>query len=164
MSASDRHEVFGHSYSFGSLNAMQQFHVMRRLYAVSAGLGEGFSKLQEKGGAKALEEQVTNPEATRSVDLLEIMGPLLRAVGQMSDEDVEYVINTCLSVVEREIPGGTGWAKVMPQPGMIMFQDIKMPQMLALVWWTLRGNLSGFFLDLLSGLPAPETAEPGSAS
>lgn len=163
MRQPEERDIYGHKYRIGALNAMQQFHVMRRLYAVSSAMGEGFSKLQEKGGAAALESQLSG-ETSRTVDILEIVQPLLRAVGQMRDEDAEYVFGTCLAVVERQMPGATGWARVQSSPGQMMFDDIAMPQMLALTWHVLRVNVSGFFFDLLSGLAAPGTKEPGSSS
>lgn len=164
MRQSEERDVYGHRYKIGTLNAMQQFHVMRRLYSVSSGAMEGFNKLQEKGGSAMLEKHLSGTKDADDVNILEVIQPLLRAVGQMRDEDVEYVFNQCLSVVERQMPGATGWARVQSSPGQLMFDDIQMPQMLALTWHVLRVNVSGFFLDLLSGLAAPETKESGSSS
>jgi hypothetical protein len=164
MPQSEERDVYGHKYRIGSLSAMQQFHVMRRLYAVSAAMMEGFNRLQEKGGAAALESHLAGEVDAKDVNILEVIQPLLRAVGQMRDEDAEYVFGTCLAVVERQMPGATGWARIQTSPGQLMFDDIQMPQMMALTWHVLRVNVSGFFFDLLSGLAAPVGTMPGSSS
>lgn len=147
--------IYGHAYKFGRLNAMQQFHVMRRLYAVSAALGEGFDTLRKQGGAETLLQK------EKETNILEIITPLIRAIGQMSDQDAEYIISTCLGVVERQ--GAGGWSRVQVAPGQLMFQDIDMPCMMALTWRVLETNLSGFFFDLLSGFPAAMGVEMGSS-
>lgn len=156
--------VFGHQYQIGRMNAIQQFHVMRRLHGVCGSLGEAFRQVQRLGGATAVEKMVANRDADKSLDVLRVVEPVLRALGGMSDEDVNYVLHNCLSVVERQQAQTSGWARVMPQPGVLMFMDIEMPQMLALTWHVLRINLANFFFDLLSGLTALETTEPGSSS
>lgn len=163
---SDSNEVpvFGHQYKIGRMNAIQQFHVMRRLGGVAGSLGEAFSQVQRLGGAASVEKMVSSRDAAKSGDVLRVIEPVLLALGAMRDEDVNYVLHNCLSVVERQQSGGGGWARVMPQPGVIMFMDIEMPQMLAITWHVLRSNLANFFFDLLSGLTALETTEPGSSS
>ena len=153
MSESVQHEVYGSTYQFGKLSAMEQFHVMRRLASVSSGLGEGISRLQQAGGAKAL---LADGGAA-----LDVVSPLLRAIGSMSNEDSEYVINTCLKVVRRR-QGEVAWAQVQSSPGVLMFPDIGMTAMIALVWRVLEFNLGGFFSELLSALPA--AVEEGQTS
>ena len=49
-------EAFGNKYMIGRLDAIQQFHVMRRLGVVSSGLASSIVILQKNGGAKKLLE------------------------------------------------------------------------------------------------------------
>ena len=147
MSDSVQHEVYGNTYRFSKISAMEQFHVVRRLTAVSSSLGEGIIRMQKAGGAG----QVLNAE---NPDIIGVVTPLLKAIGEMSNEDSEYVINTCLKAVARK-QGDVAWAQVQASPGVLMFPDIKLPVMLALVWRTLEFNIGGFFSELLSVLSTP---------
>lgn len=141
---------------------MDQFHVMRRLHGLAAAAGASFELIQKNGGAAALEEAVR--ERKPSGQILEILAPVLKAVGEMREEDVNYVFDKCLAVVERQIDGDRGWGTVGVRGGGLMFSDIGMPGMLLLTWFTLVENLGDFFSDLLSGLTALGTMEPGSNS
>lgn len=150
MSESIQQEVYGHLYRIGKMDAIRQFHVTRKLAAVSAGLGEGIARLQAGGGAKAL--------LSEGAGAMRVITPLMEAVGRMSNEDAEYVIGTCLGVVQRNqgVGGAPAWSPVQASPGILMFPDIQMSCMIALVWRVMEFNLGGFFSELLSVLPAPE--------
>ena len=145
------HEVYGNVYQFGKMDAIRQFHVMRRLAAVSSGLGEGIMRLQKIGGAR----EILSDDGP---GIMSVVAPLLDAIGKMSNEDSEYVINTCLSVVKRR-QGATSFSPVQITSGQLMFPDIGMTCMVALVWRVLEFNLGGFFSELLSALPAPAAEE-----
>jgi hypothetical protein len=122
----------GQNYKAGKLDAMRQFHVMRRLAPLLPELaGAGL----KPGG-----------------DPLAILEPLARIVSTMQDADVEYVLNSCMAVVERQQSGGA-WAKIQAAPGALMFPDIDMAAMLAIAWQVLQHNLSGFFAGLPQGSP-----------
>jgi hypothetical protein len=136
-------------YQFGKLDAFQQFHVARRLGAVTSGLGEGIVQLQAGGGAAKLAD---------SGGIMRVVQPLLEAIGRMQDSDANYVMHTCLSVVKRK-QGATSWASVQTAPGYLMFPDIEMTCMIALVYRVLEFNLGGFFSELLSALPASGTEQ-----
>lgn len=153
MQASNEVTVMGNSYKLGRMDAMTQFHCTRRLAAVLASMGESFKELQDRGGAKALlHEAVTDGDV--KPDVYRLMKPVLAAIGAMSDDDAEFVVNSCLKVVERGVGGDRGWAKVM-QADVLMYQDIQMPAMLALTFHVLRTNLASFFFEFLSGLVSP---------
>lgn len=140
-------KIGDHSYQVGRLGAIPQFHVMRRLSGVATALGEVIGVIMRSGGVKALLEG-------KGPDPLESLQPMLRAIGSMSDADSEFVIYTCLSVVSRQVPGGTGWAPITTN-GQLMYHDIELPQMMQLVWRVLEANLTSFFSALPSGLPGP---------
>lgn len=138
-------EVGGQNYRAEKLDAMRQFHVMRRLAPVMARMAESF------GGVKALAE-VSEQNIGEAVAKFE---PVLEALGEMKDADAEFVVNTCLAVVLREQEGGKGWAKVQASNGRLMFSDIELPQMMRLVWKVLEDSLKGFFSELGSRSDAP---------
>lgn len=113
----------GKTYRVGKLDALLQFHVMRRLAPVLPKLA-----------------------AMQGNDLAAALEPIAQGVAGMTDADSEYIIKTCLSVAERKQPGG-GWAALTVN-GAMMFEDLDMAAMLTLVWHVLQHNLSGFFADL----------------
>lgn len=160
MQAPDGREVFGNRYKIGRMNALDQFHVMRRLHGLAAAAGRSFEEIQKFGGAEALEAAVKEQKPTGRI--LDILAPVLRAVGEMREEDVNYVFDKCLSAVERQVQGGA-WSPVYGRGGL-MYSDIGMPAMLVLVWYALEGNLGNFFSDLLFGLTGLATTESGSTS
>jgi hypothetical protein len=116
-------EINGQSYRIGRLDAKKQFHVARRLAPLLAGLG-GALKPEAKGFA-------------------ELVSPIAEALAKMSDEDTDYVLDTCLMVVQRQ--QGEGWQNVMVKGGGLMFQDIDLPTMLRLAVAVIQQNLGSFF-------------------
>ncbi|WGS52672.1 hypothetical protein LFL96_31295 [Paraburkholderia sp. D15] len=127
-------EINGTSYRIGRLDAKKQFHVARRLAPLLAGLG---SALQEKTTA-----------------LVDLVSPIAGALSTMSDVDTDYILDTCLMVVQRQ--QGDGWQSVMVRDGGLLFQDIDLPAMLRLAVAVIQQNLGSFFPD------GPST--PGAAA
>ncbi|VXB25187.1 putative bacteriophage protein [Burkholderia sp. 8Y] len=125
-------DINGQSYRIGRLDAKKQFHVARRLAPLLAGLGGAL-----KGKAQGFAELVS---------------PIADALAKMSDEDTDYVLDTCLSVVARQ--QGDGWQNVMVKGGGLVFQDIDLPAMLQLTVAVVQQNLGSFF----PGGPSTSTA------
>ena len=123
-------EIKGVSYQIGTLDAMKQFHVSRRIGPILAAMGVSIEELSKNGGN--LDEG----------GMMEVMGPVMTVVSKMDDETVEYIIKTCLEVVSRQ--EGDRWAKVQVN-GRLMYADIGMPEMLQLTVETVKGNLGSFF-------------------
>ena len=66
----------------------------------------------------------------------------VKVMSSMLDEDVEYIINSCLAVIKRK--QGEAWTPLLSSAGM-MFEDITLPQMLELSYAVIQENLTGFF-------------------
>lgn len=143
MSTPSTLEVKGNNYRIGTLNAMQQFHLTRRLLPLFAVMGISIAQL--RSGVKM---DIT--------DFAPILEPVSKIMAEMSDQDSNYIILTCLSVVHREGKPGK-WAPTVTESGLFMFQDMDMTVMLRLVVEVLRDNLGNF----LKGLGA-ETESPSS--
>lgn len=119
--------VGSHTYRAGKLDAMTQFHVSRRILPVFVGLakGEGSMMDQFRGAAEAL--------------------------ASLNDDDANYVISRCLSVVQRKLNGDSGWASVWSQSAnRLMMDDIDMVQMLQMAGEVLGHNLGNFIQSLPS--------------
>jgi hypothetical protein len=125
-------EVSGHIYQTRKMTPMTQFHVMRRIAPVIFALGESAS-----------DELLTQLAGS---DLLKALEPVSNILATMPDNEVEYVLNTCLDHVDRKQQ--TGWAKIQAAGGAMMFSDIELSDMLKLSAAVVQDNL-GNFLDAL---------------
>jgi len=117
-------ELKDNMYRIGTLNVFEQWNVSRRLMPILGSL--------------------TDVEDDDS--LTKALMPALLALGNMSDEDTEYVLNTCLNVVMRKSPAiDSAWAKVLGGKNTIMFADIDMATMLRLTITVIVENMGSFF-------------------
>lgn len=131
--------IGGHTYRIGAkkINAMEQFHITRRLGPALIVAGFTFQALME--GAKVGIE-----------DWIAVAGPVMDVVGHMSNEDVEYVILTSMKAAER-MSGGS-WAPVLAPDGKtLMFQDMDQTELIQITVAVLRGSLGNFFTGLNVG-------------
>lgn len=134
--------INGDTYRIGTLSAIKQFHLVRRIVPLAAKGSEGLLALQSaKPGSSAK-------------DFAALLVPLIDEVAKMPDEEAEYVIFTCLGVVSREVTGG-GFAPMLDRNGHLMYQDLTMEVMLQLVGAVIKGNLSGFFKGLGEQVTSP---------
>jgi len=132
-------EVFidGNNYRTGKLNAMTQFHVVRRLLPVVSAFGD-----------------IPNDPKTGKPDETQFLPAMIKAVSHLSDDDCEFVIAKCLQVCLRQ--QGQNWSPVWNMTvNRLQFEDIDMTGMLNLTAATLGENLAGFF----PALPQSSTAE-----
>lgn len=130
----------------GRLNALQQLHVSRRIAPVLASMGVSLAAL--RAGASVSAD-----------DLAASLGPVSEVMAHMSDEVVEYIVGTCLSVVQREQDMGSGkkgWAPVA-RDALPLFADVDLMVMVRLVVGVLMENLSGFLQE-----PAAPATSAGS--
>jgi hypothetical protein len=116
-------EIKGVNYRCGRMDAKKQFHVARRLAPLLAGLGGAI-----KGDAAGFTE---------------LISPIADALSKMSDKDTDYVIDTCLLVVQRR--QGDAWQSVTARDGSLMFDDIDLPALLQLTVAVIQQNLGSFF-------------------
>lgn len=137
-------QINGEFYIIGKLDAMRQFHVMRRIAPIMAAVGGPVFDALSSG-------------AKPNVDMLFALaaGPFADVVAKMSNEDSEYVIMTCLSVVQKRQANGIA---PLVRAGQLMFADLDMKTMMRLVFETLRGNMSDFFPKL----PEDSNSSPAS--
>lgn len=132
-------EEAGKTYRATKLNAVAQFHIVRRLAPV---LGELAPVLQKSGGDS---------------DGLDALPALTSAIGKLTDADADYILLGLLSCLSRKQEGGVGWTPitntaVAGQPSMIMYDDIDMGTMLKLAWQAFQFNLADLFPALPSAL------------
>jgi hypothetical protein len=120
-------------YSAGKLDAKRQFHVLRRLAPLLGGV-------VAHGGVNMNED--------------EGIGEFLNGIGTLPDDAADYVLDHCLSVVKRN-DGGAWCAITAAAPNghrVMQYDDMDMIEMLTVVFYVLRHNISGFFDALPSDL------------
>lgn len=133
-------QIGEHTYEIGRLSAKKQFHVSRKLLPISRAFGEVWSDVVIFIGEDG-EEREENTEA-----IFRVVGQLSEAFAALPDKDVDMVIDTCLAVARRQNAGGVGFSPVLSSSptGELMFQDMDMPEMLLIVWHTLKENMGNF--------------------
>lgn len=141
-------EINGIDYSIGRLNAVDQFHVSRKIAPIVPKLMPIITEVA-KGDLTKVLESINQDEDGNLSDLGDLqpladaLSPLMDAIAQMPEDDVNYIIYKCLSVAKR------GSAAVC-RNNTIMFDDIDMTQVLPLVIATIRINLGNFIQGLLT--------------
>jgi hypothetical protein len=131
----------GVDYRTGRLDVFDQFHIARRLAPLLATLGSKAKDLKEMAKPVTGEE----PKSGENIEALDaVLEPLAKCIAEMSDEDLNYIIHTCLAVCTRKQP--TGWAPVQSKGSRkLLFQDIGLPTLMGLTINTIQENMASFF-------------------
>ncbi|MDP3351812.1 MAG: hypothetical protein Q8S92_22735 [Hydrogenophaga sp.] len=134
-------EEGGQRYRLTRLDAMRQFHVSRKLAPIVPTLVPVFLKIARSEGLEDI--------ASSAV----LLQPFAEAIAGMNDTDAEYVLGTCLSVVQRQTTA-TSWAPVWSEKAKAcMFDDVDMGVMVKLVLEVVKDSLGPFIRGLLTSLP-----------
>lgn len=133
-------DINGEIYQLSKLSPMDQFHVVRRLAPVMAGVGDLISKVVGvvSSGSKEEIEDLFNGA----------LGPLSEAISGMKDDDVTYIVKKCLErCLRMDRTSGRGAPiLVAGVPEVVfMFSDINGVVMLRLVVETIKAEISSFF-------------------
>ncbi len=128
-------------YRTGKLDAMQQFHIARRLAPILATMGISLRQLAS-GSNMSVD------------DFLPVLGPVSEILAHMTDADADYIIFSCLATVQRE--QGNSWAPVVNGKSL-MFQDLDLPGMMRLVIEVLKDNLGDFLTGLGDDANSPSS-------
>lgn len=124
-------EYGGHQYYIGKLSAFKQLHVARRVAPILTGLAD-----------------MAMASDGKPLDFKQAVEPMVVAVSKLSDEDTEMIIGTCLEVVSRKT--GNKTAAPVFSSGNLMFDDLKMIDMLRLTAEVIKVNLGNTFGALLT--------------
>lgn len=157
-------ELNGNQYRIGKLNALDQFHVSRRIAPIiptlipvflkllGADKDKAISALKELKSGKGLDVSVESSFGTMS----DALQPFAEGIAEMSDEASEFVLSTCLSVVHRQT--GTTWAPVWSKQAMAaMFDDMDLSVLLNLAIRVIKDSLEPFIRGLVTSQQAGPT-------
>lgn len=142
--------VNGQSYRTAKIDAMRQFHLSRKIAPIIPALIPVFTKLSE-----SKKEEAAKPLSNDIAGMAHLFEPFAEAIAEMSDEVAEYVMGTCLSVVQRQ--QGTTWAPIWNERQKVcMFDDIDAGVMVQLAAYVVRESLGPFLAGLLSTSAQPQ--------
>lgn len=126
-------ETAKHTYACDRLSPFKALHVGRRLLPMLKGMEGIFAAA------------ISN-EAMDFAAALQEAGPILDTLAGLPDDQVEYIINTCLSAARRKGDNGQ-WFPCTTSQGDLMFADIDAREMLEISAGVIRENLESFFPD-----------------
>jgi hypothetical protein len=131
--------ISGQKYIFGKLNARKQFHVARRLAPAIADIAPLLKLIKS--------EEVEDKEEF-GIKAIEMLG---NALSKLKDDDADFILDSLLDSVSRELGQGTGSAPIRSN-GVMMYQDIDMPTELALAFHAIKANFADFMPTIRSAL------------
>ena len=134
-------EFNGKSFKITKINAIEQFHIARRMTPILADI---VSAVDTKTAKKVMEQQLS---AEEQFDIFaKIASPVMTGLSKLSNEDSEFVLYGLLSSVEVKQSTGN-WAYVSTK-SMLMMQDLDLSVLLNIAGRAFMFNLSGFFSAL----------------
>ncbi|HAV5928725.1 TPA: hypothetical protein JI221_16370 [Acinetobacter baumannii] len=159
-----------HAYTIGRLNALDQFHVSRKIAPIIPTLMPIITEVAKGDFIKVIEsieavdgkngeavdgknlvgEAVDGKDLTGLQPLAEALEPFMEAFAKMPEDDVNYIIHKCLSVVKRG-------SAIVCRGQSIMFDDLDMAQILPLVIAVIRVSMANFIQGLLTKASSIQT-------
>lgn len=141
-------DIAGNTYQIRKMDAMQQTHVGRRIAPLVATLGISLVSLKE--GMRLTVDEI-----------LPSLGPVSIVLSNMSDEHVDYVVATALSVCTRK--DGDKWAKVAVG-SQVMYADLDMLNLWRLVFASIRFSMGDFLTELIASAPSVSSSPTTKAA
>lgn len=144
--------IKGSEYKFEKIDALSQFHIVRRLAPI---VGELAAVIANSGIVKKGQKfENMKMEEIDFDSIAKEIGPLMSALAKIPDEDMNYALFGLLKGVYMKQTNVGGWARVTTDNNQFMFENIKadIVLMLTLAGKSLAANLGGFINALPSGL------------
>jgi hypothetical protein len=130
-------DINGTTYQISRLTPKKAFHVARRLAPFLGAVLPHLRQLFEK------DEDGKTPEPSTFLERgTELLPAVADIIAKMPNEDCDFIIDTCLSVVS--VKQERGYAQVMAN-GVLMFDYIDMKVMIQLTAEVVKVNLADFF-------------------
>jgi hypothetical protein len=137
--------IGGVNYRTGDLDVFQAYHMARKLSPFLAGLMDSMTRAQSSPAGNG-------SDTTATPNFWSAVGPVAEAIAEMSQEDSEYILRTCLGTVMRRGEGAQNWARLTTAQGILMFEDLKLGDALELMRAVLEDQLGPFFREALPSL------------
>lgn len=130
-------EIGSVKFKLNKVDAMRQFHIVRRMGPLLADL----IPAMQKAARVSKNKEVSDDQ--KFDDLAELAAPFMTGISKLSDDDANKIIYGLLSSVEMLQESGN-WARVATDSGL-MFQNIEFPVMMQAAAKALMYNLGNFF-------------------
>jgi hypothetical protein len=139
--ADNNFEIRGQQFKVGKINAMKQYHIVRRIAPILGEMLPAMKDIAKKKIDNLTEEEQLDQAA-------KIAGPVMTGLSKLNDKDSEFVLFSLLAAVE--INQGTNWARLVVND-QLMFQDLELPILLQAAGRSFMYNMTGFFGVLQQG-------------
>lgn len=144
-------QIGNHDYTIGRLDAFDQFHVSRKIAPIIPTIVPFMTEILKSNVMDLLDKFGDDPDnpdlsALEDFDLNsfgESIQPFIDAFAKMPEDDANYVMKKCLSVVTRD------GARVVVKDSL-MFDDLGIEHILPLTIAVVRINLGNFIQGLLT--------------
>jgi len=152
-------ELGADTFRIGKLNAFQQFHLSRKVAPIIPTLIPLFLKLKQAPvpavGEDGAAANVPVPLSGDLGALAEMLQPFADGIAGMPDETAEFILSTCLGVVQRK--QGVSWFPVWSTAhNVCMFDDIDLGLMMKLCFRVIVDSLGPFLRGMLTGQGTPK--------
>jgi hypothetical protein len=142
----------GRTFLIGPLTPLKAFHVTRKLGPLVAGL-TGLSAMHTKltnSLPPSVSTELTAPENSleQAEGVLDALAPLLERLAEAREEDIDYVIKTCLAEVY--VQEGKVVTRLWNMQANAPQFPLTMPGMLVLTALSVVENCKDFMTELLS--------------
>lgn len=135
-------EVGGKRYRVGKLDAFKQLHLARKIGPIITKIAPQFASMQP--AETEATGPVPLPTAQSLGDVIKLVDPVIQALSDLKEDDVNYIARLCLSVVQRE-EGVNSWiAPWNAAAGRLQFQDIELPELVEICVNVIQENLGRF--------------------
>lgn len=122
----------GHTYSIGTLNALDQWKIAKRFIEQSSRDWDAWVLSERNAGREPNRDNYFQPAV-----------PVM--FSRMSDENSIAVIGIALGVVQRRQDQG-GWSPLLtPGTKLLQFADMRQEAMIALTFAVIQDNIESFF-------------------
>lgn len=132
-------EIGGRSFKLNKINALKQFHIVRRIGPILSDLLPALAEIQHVQNESISESQ-------KLEEFAKIASPLMSGLSKLSDKDADYVLYGLLASVEMQQSTGN-WMKIA-NGELLMAQDMDLAVLLQIAGKAFAFNLQGFFAAL----------------
>lgn len=131
-------EIGGKAYRSAKMDAFSQFHVMRKLAPIFAGLDDVSAILSAvRGGDDGGEPR-------------KAVGAIAKVISDMPEADMNTILSRCCAVTSRQV-GAAGYAPIWnEQAARLMYDDIEWLDLVQIVARVIQDNLGNFSAAPLS--------------
>lgn len=135
---SNSFQIGDREFKVSKINAMKQYHIVRRVAPILSELLPIMKDLAKSAGKEMTQDEQLDQAA-------KFVGPVMNGLSRLSDKDSEFVLYNLLSAVEIKQAEGN-WARIVVNDSL-MFDNLSLPVMLQAAGRAFMFNMTGFFAE-----------------